>query len=806
MIGKWLMKFKRVICFIVMICVMIPFASACDDVDNGLVENKSNSKIGVGGNIAAYTTYRTAPLKMMTQNLYYSYLMNYRPFILVVVPDSAVVLDAEGNVSQLNDNYMLNAAAAGVFQYDSSYSSYIENELKVLMYYAKASEFKKWEKDNGFIANAYDFTKGSENSSEFSPRNFKCDKIVNMGSNLANEKVCNGSESIFNNIGEGIVLLYGEGSLEGYIKDKDIRDHIYSYEDISNKIHNLIPAHYKNVLADLNLHMNLSQEEKSAAYKAIFDIAILSRISNLNKFTKLDFSTGSSSNQAQLNEKYKLEDYEVKTVGLETMSNALYGKGEFEGTSYIALVTADGFIYERGDIVSNGVLGTLSEEYRLILEELMRLDACPNEKIGSMLLSSGSIIAGGSILAASLFVTPIPGFRIAGLALLATGIIIKALQEGVGSSATDMNYCEIYKEVLNELKQSATFAVPVIQYNIESSETDIYICPEEGDCDKPISLYHYANLDAANKLNVEGMPYLAFYHNGKLVDSICGAADSIFISEILSSWGVMVAADNKYFSKFNSETNELAIVDRGRTGNTRTSINYCYSFEYLSSDCIMGSRALDNINFNEYNNYTTINNLSLDENEMNRAVKEYVNDNFDLDDYLINVNSYITRINNSTNFDEIHEELQRLIQEIETKANADNKVAIKANLLEISNYIETQASSISDMDMVKEYVVNAIKTKLANVKYYNIEVPVYINITVTEDYDVSVEEIKDSSNNKCSIENIRVNKIWGNYMCSTDFKWYHLESNWVSPGTGDVESMTSTEYKNYYEGLVFNFD
>ena len=43
-------------------------------------------------------------------------------------------------------------------------------------------------------------------------------------------------------------------------------------------------------------------------------------------------------------------------------------------------------------------------------------------------------------------------------------------------------------------------------------------------------------------------------------------------------------------------------------------------------------------------------------------------------------------------------------------------------------------------------------------------------------------------------------------MCSTDFKWYHLESNWVSPGTGDVESMTSTEYKNYYEGLVFNFD
>ena len=116
MIYRFFRKFKKLICLVIIICMVIPLASACGNVDNGLEEHKQNSKIGVGGNIDAYTTYRTAPLKMMTRTLYYSYLMNYRPFILVVVSDDAVTFDEEGNVTSLNENHdMLMSTASGVF-------------------------------------------------------------------------------------------------------------------------------------------------------------------------------------------------------------------------------------------------------------------------------------------------------------------------------------------------------------------------------------------------------------------------------------------------------------------------------------------------------------------------------------------------------------------------------------------------------------------------------------------------------------------------------------------------------------------
>ena len=69
--------------------------------------------------------------------------------------------------------------------------------------------------------------------------------------------------------------------------------------------------------------------------------------------------------------------------------------------------------------------------------------------------------------------------------------------------------------------------------------------------------------------------------------------------------------------------------------------------------------------------------------------------------------------------------------------------------------------------------------------------------------------VKDETNNKpCSDTDIRINKIWGNYMCVTDLKWYHIKSNWVEPSKESqiqrVSTTINTVYINYYLGLTIN--
>ena len=581
MIYKFFKKFKKLICLVIIICIVVPLASACGRVDNGLEEHKSNSKIGVGGNIEAYTTYRSAPLKMMTQNLYYSYLMNYRPFILLVVSDNAVRFDEEGNVSSLDSSHnMIMSAASGVFAYNRNYSGYSNYDLKLLMYYVTITEFKNWERDataaNGLISKAYDFVKpgGSvsvESSKEYSARNFYCNKIVNMGSNLSDNSnsdresaispvACdlNGGYNSIYNVGDnpgqekGIVLLYGQGALEGFIRDSDIRGNTSSTLSLNsyiNRIKSLLPNNYHYLLNTFKevsgnqLNATYSPEE---GYKVLFDVAIQSRITKINQYTRLDFSN----NGTKFNTDYLLSDYDIKSVGNDVMMDALNGQEDFSGKSYVTLVTAEGFILERGDIVADGLAGTLSAEYAMVLEELMRMDSCPNETVTQIILdvlSSGAIIAGGAILLASIFLTPVPGARLLGAALLLAGVIYKSIQSG--AAATDQNYCEVYEQVLLQLKKDATFAVPVISTVIEEDPLNrtVYFCGRVGveytECpvEDRVDLYHYADISTAEEMDLQGMPYLAFYHKGELVDSISGVADATYIAEILSSWGVLVS-------------------------------------------------------------------------------------------------------------------------------------------------------------------------------------------------------------------------------------------------------------------------
>ena len=51
MIYRLFKKFKKLICFVVIICIVVPLVSACGNIDNGLKEHKKNEKIGVGANI-----------------------------------------------------------------------------------------------------------------------------------------------------------------------------------------------------------------------------------------------------------------------------------------------------------------------------------------------------------------------------------------------------------------------------------------------------------------------------------------------------------------------------------------------------------------------------------------------------------------------------------------------------------------------------------------------------------------------------------------------------------------------------------
>lgn len=903
MIYRWLKKFRNVICLIIMFCIVIPFASACGNVDNGLTENKPNPKIGVGGDIEAYTTYRTAPLKKMTQTLYYSYLMNYRPFILVVVEDNAVTLDSNGNVSSINyNNDMLVSASSGVFPYTADFSAYSNYDLKVLMYYVTISEFKDWEQDSAadddFVSKAFDFVSPSgsltiESSEEYSPRHFKCHKVVNMGGNLSSIydegsgkylgacDLAGGSHSIFNvnetgetNKEKGIVLFYGNGSLEGFIRNSDITGKMngsLTIDEYFSRIMSLIPTNNTYLLSifkEFSNNSKASEYKSDEGYKVLFDVAILSRISKLNEFTKLDFS----SNDASFNNTYLLSNYEIKKVGQSDMGHALNGVGAFSNKSYVAFVTADGFVHDRGDIVSTGIGATIDAGLAMVLEELMRMDACPNATVVKYIadiISSGAIFAGGAILLACIFSAPFPGARIVGAALLLAGLIYKAVASG--AAASDKNYCEIYEELLVQLKKDATFAVPVITYNIDKGNEDVYLCTKTGveydQCPSGnrVSLYHYADLEQAESFGLDGMPYLGFYHEGKLVDKIYGIADPNFISEILSSWGVMVTGDNKYVATYKDD--KLNILDRGRTDNTRDEISYCFSFEY-NGECFDSYVSLPNKTFNGGNNFNTNNTVNVD---LSSRARDYIAD--DLERSTIDISGY-KDVNSYSEMDEYFNNLENIIDTqivepyktniMEKYANVkarydslsseadnykfvnesiglqhyviDDKVLIDGKLytfdsdLKILSYggnvisedSETGYYVIDEVNYSLEYSVfqipfteikdiisQKIKDEFNGVEYYKQEVSTFINVKIKEHFNKPQgEAVKDEKTNKpCDDSMIRVNRIWGNFMCWTDKKWYHIESNWVVPSKEKhieyVYTDVSAEYVRYESVLKF---
>lgn len=195
----------------------------------------------------------------------------------------------------------------------------------------------------------------------------------------------------------------------------------------------------------------------------------------------------------------------VSHVNKERMAELV--KGTAEEGAYVAVVTAQGFILDRGSEEDRIVAGA-SDMLGVsgLLQELVKMDACPNGTIAAEMfnmLANLKIVVGAALAVAGAVavtvavvgltvasviaklamvssITPVPGGRIAALVLLAiaglialgvgiysliSGLKDKANLKGMGASET--NYCKTYVATFERLFDSIQLTVPVYHYEIQ---------------------------------------------------------------------------------------------------------------------------------------------------------------------------------------------------------------------------------------------------------------------------------------------------------------------------------------------------
>ncbi len=298
---------------------------------------------------------------------------------------------------------------------------------------------------------------------------------------------------------------------------------------------------------------------------------------------------------------------------------------------YLVLVTADGFIFDRGseeDQITLGASDMLG--FSSMMQEVVRMDACPNGTIAAEmfnLLANLKIYAGAGLAvggiaigigvtvafviakaAAIATLTPIPGARIVALALAAiaaatalvvglvtfvSGMMDKARLKGMGASDTD--YCKTYAATFKWLFETLTLNIPIYHYEIPKSnvsdkddainavfcaigtyEETTQKCKKYDEETKAvigiyeptyIPMYYYANRQQAEELKLEGMPILMHFKDGKMIDSIYGASTPAFIIEALRFWGLLAMRELVYSSQVSD--NKVSIKHTTNT-NART--------------------------------------------------------------------------------------------------------------------------------------------------------------------------------------------------------------------------------------------
>lgn len=442
MLFKKLLKMKKFICMLIMICIMIPLVAACTDTDNTLKDNAKNTKIGYGGDIEAYTTYAQANLIEMDKDTYYSYLLTGRDFILTVLPKDP---DEDTVYSK---NLMFQAIYNGVTPYSEQIVNgnfTFENpQYKILIYYVVADDFLKWDEDamnkvdgsKNFVSKALDLMGPASNDYEHDVQNrlenYTLKNVVNLNSYISEcyflrtkdgnvsynsstygkdwdriSTKCGDNAKRGNVIADvknasdktrtGVTLLYSGGGLNGYFSYSDVLT--YDLSKNAMWLSNLISEYgsLKNMI--LKLTENLSTEEKNAIFKDIteddyatqmeyklkYDLSLLGRIKTINYNTLLDIYT-TTDNVKSINTIQSADEYKKYIAGNENANNG----------NYIAFTTADGFVIDRGNIVLEAAADALYDMN--ILEQFTNMDACTNRTIASYfaeVLADIGIVVGG---------------------------------------------------------------------------------------------------------------------------------------------------------------------------------------------------------------------------------------------------------------------------------------------------------------------------------------------------------------------------------------------------------------------------
>ena len=226
--------------------------------NNGIDVSVKNRKVGMGSNTVGYTVYAESTFDPMTRDLFMGYLLNGREFTLVVVPGTRVTPDDTGTPEyegeyEINDaeNYLFKAAQVGIQKYDEKTASFVDPEKKLLLYYVTDAELNDWFKyfasDDNFMSNAIEFASSDHNLEK--PSEYKCENLVNRGSGLNALDFCEykiknkanpndkseTEEYIFSNDKTGgMILLFGYGSIEGYLTYKDING--YTGSAVANSL------------------------------------------------------------------------------------------------------------------------------------------------------------------------------------------------------------------------------------------------------------------------------------------------------------------------------------------------------------------------------------------------------------------------------------------------------------------------------------------------------------------------------------------------------------------------------------------
>lgn len=242
MIYRCLKKFKNVICLLLIVFFTINIAGCGSD--NGVSFDKVNNKVGIGNDNAGYTVYAQSTFDKMSEELLMGYLLSGRDFTLLVLPGKGDGSDDNPYVLRDDNNILYQSTLAGIFKYDEDSASFVDPEKKLLIYYVTDVELRSWfvnfASNDNFMANAMDFVESGYDLEK--PSRFKCEQLVNMGTGMNAKSFCgtfssgaysggiiNNSNGDFNdNITGGMFLLFGYGSIEGYITYEHINNYMGS--------------------------------------------------------------------------------------------------------------------------------------------------------------------------------------------------------------------------------------------------------------------------------------------------------------------------------------------------------------------------------------------------------------------------------------------------------------------------------------------------------------------------------------------------------------------------------------------------